>query len=103
MKTIALTGDAVAQDAVFMQLRALITDRALPIEPVVGIRTRAQAYQVHAAGGELWQCGPYAPERDLVGQIDRVLPAIDFAEIAPQVVSSLNALLAKTHLTGEPA
>ena len=103
MKPIALTGDPVAQDAVAMQLTLLITDQQLRASVLIGVMTRAEAYQVHHDGGEVWQCGPYTPARDLTGLIDRVLPGTTFAEIAPQVVSALREMSSKTNLTGEPA
>lgn len=103
MQPIGLTGHADAQAAVALQLAALITERGLQIAVLLGVNATPQAYAIHHEGGELWQCGPYSPLSQLVGQIDRVLPGTTFEDIAPQVQESLAALCAKTNLTGEPA
>lgn len=101
MKPIALTGEPTAQDAVGLQLAQLATARGLELKLFIGVKTAAEAYHIHHAGGEIWQCGPYTPERALVGQIDRVLPGTTFEEIAPHVLASLDQMLAKTPITGE--
>lgn len=95
MKTIALTGEPRAQDAAALYLQAAINGRALPVQLVVGLVERAQAYQVHETGGEIWQCGAQSPRADLVGVIDRVLPADSVMTIGTQVNQCLEQFLSK--------
>lgn len=95
MKTIALTGDPRAQDAAVLYLRAAIKGRALPVRILAGLAERAQAYQVHEFGGEVWQCGPLSPRRELIGVIDRVLPADSVLTIGAQVNQCLDEFLSK--------
>jgi hypothetical protein len=101
VKPIALTGDPLAQDAAGHRLAELTTARGLALKLFIGVKTAAEAYHVHASGGEVWLCGPYAPARALVGHIDRVLPGITPQEIAPSVLTSLEQMLAKTPINGE--
>jgi hypothetical protein len=93
--TIALTGEPRAQDAAALYLQAAINGRALPLKLLVGLAERAEAYLVHDAGGEIWQCGPTSPRRELLGVIDRVLPADSVMTIGTQVNQCLEQFLSK--------
>lgn len=98
MKTIALTGEPCAQDAAALYLQAAINGRALPLQILAGLTERAEAYRIRDEGGEIWLCGPGAPRRDLVGAIDRVLPADSVLTIGAQVNQCLDEFLAKVSL-----
>jgi hypothetical protein len=98
MKTIALTGEPRHQDAAALYLQATINGRALPLQLLVGLTERVEAYHVREQGGEVWQCGPYAPRRDLLGVIDRVITADDVLTIGTQVTQHLDAFLSKVSL-----
>jgi hypothetical protein len=98
VKTIALTGEPRAQDAAVLYLQAAINGRALPLQILAGLTERTEAYRVRDEGGEIWQCGPEAPRRDLVGYIDRVLPADSVLTIGEQVNQCLDEFLAKVPL-----
>lgn len=95
MKPIGLAGDPHAIDAVGVALTAMCTKRGLPLHLHVGIRSIHDAYVIHHHGGEVWLCGPDAPVRDLVGRIDRVVPADTPAAIDDQVAQCLDSFLAK--------
>jgi hypothetical protein len=101
VKTIALTGHPVAQDAAALQLQALINCRNLPITVRIGLTTGVEAYDVHEAGGEVWHCGPESSPLDLAGLVDRALPATSFDAQSVQIQSCLTQFLSKTNITGE--
>lgn len=98
MKTIALTGEPRAQDAATLYLQAAINGRALQLQVLAGLTDRADAYRIHDEGGEVWHCGPEGPRRELVGVIDRVLPADSVLCIGEQVNQCLDEFLAKVPL-----
>lgn len=99
MKTIALTGDPRSQDAAALYLQAAINGRALPLQVLVGLTERAEAYTITACGGEIWLCGPGAPRRELVGTIDRVITADCVATIGTMVTQCLDQFLSKRSIT----
>jgi hypothetical protein len=101
MKPVGLTGLPEAQDAVGVLLATVATRRGLNLKLFVGLKASVEAYHLHEVGGEVWHCGPYAPDRAMVGYIDRVLPGTQAAELEPQVTASLDAMLAKTPINGE--
>lgn len=77
MNAIALTGHPGAQQAVELQLLALINGRVLdrPILVRAGVTQSAEAHSIHVEGGEIWHCGTSGPLPALVGLIDRSLNA----------------------------
>lgn len=95
MKTIALTGEPRAQDAAALYLNAAINGRHLPLQVLAGLTDRAEAYHVRESGGEVWLCGPYPPRHELVGAIDRVLPADSVLTIGSQVNQCLDEFMSK--------
>jgi hypothetical protein len=101
VNTIALTGHPVAQEAVALQLQALLNGRVLAAGITVraGVTQSAEAHGIHLEGGEIWHCGT-ADERGqwLGGLVDRTLPADTFEAIGALVVRSLNAFQAKTRI-----
>lgn len=101
MRPIGLTGDPIAQDAVAMHLSILASQRGLTPRVFAGLLTRVEAYHLREAGGEIWHCGPYPPEKALVGYVDRVVPGMNAVELQPQVTASLDQMLAKSHINGE--
>jgi hypothetical protein len=103
LKPIGLTGDPTAQDAVGLQLAALTTQRGLALRLFLGVKTPTEAHHIHDEGGEIWHCGPHAPDRALLGHVDRVVTGATFEEIAVPVARSLAEMLNKQHLSGEPA
>lgn len=98
MKTIALTGEPRNQDAAALYLQAAINGRGLSLRLLVGVIDRVDAYRLREEGGELWLCGPGAPRRELVGYIDRVLPADNVLTIGAQVNQCLDEFLSKVSL-----
>jgi hypothetical protein len=103
MKPIGLTGDPEIQNAVGVELAELTTKRNMALRLFLGIKTAADAYHIHHEGGEIWHCGPDAPLRELLGQVDRVLPASTPAERIANVIESLVAMLSKAPINGELA
>lgn len=99
MKSIALTGQPQAQDAAALYLQAAINGRCLPVTVRVGLSDRREAHAIHDGGGEIWLCGPEAPRLELVGQVDRVLPADSVLTLGTQVHQCLEAFLTKTTIT----
>jgi hypothetical protein len=85
VNTIALTGHPVAQEAVALQLQALLNGRVLAAGITVraGVTQSAEAHGIHLEGGEIWHCGTAEPLPALVGLV---------------VVRSLNAFQAKTRI-----
>ncbi|MFC5498159.1 hypothetical protein ACFPOE_11485 [Caenimonas terrae] len=101
MKTIALTGHPQAREAAYLQLQAIVRDRGMTGDVQVtqyAVILRVQAHAIHDAGGEVWHCGPLAPARELLGRIDRVLPAATFEAMGPDVITCLAEFVAKRHI-----
>jgi hypothetical protein len=103
MKPIGLTGNPTTQGEVGVELAELTTKRNMSLRLFIGVKTAAEAYHIHHEGGEIWHCGTEAPPRELLGQVDRVLPATTPAERGVNVIESLVAMLAKTPINGELA
>jgi hypothetical protein len=95
MKTIALTGNPIAQDAAHLQLQALINGRALPIRVRIGLTRADEAHQVHEEGGAVWHCGTEAPRPELAGAVDRTLPTTTWGELGEHVAAGLTQFMGK--------
>lgn len=96
MRAIALTGHPEAQNAVALQLTALITASAASLSVCIGVKTVAEAHVIHDGGGEIWHCGADEPDRALRGCIDRVITGSTFEEVAPHVINSFADFRTKT-------
>jgi hypothetical protein len=102
MKSIGLTGSPAVQHLVGVTLAALSTQRQLSSFAILlGVKHRAEAYGIHEEGGELWHCGPHAPDRELIGLVDRVVPGLQECEIGKQAAECLDEFLSKTPITGD--
>lgn len=100
MKTIALTGHPMAQQAAHLQLTALLQDRGMDadVKVLVGLTERAEAHGIHDAGGEVWFCGTGVPSPVLASSIDRMLPACSFDDMRIHVITCLAEFVAKTRV-----
>lgn len=100
MKTIVLTGHLVAQEAAELQVQILIEEGDLHTELQVRAvgASHIDAHDIHDAGGEIWHCGPGEPRSNLVGLVDRTLPATTFDDMRSHVVTCLAEFIAKTHI-----
>jgi hypothetical protein len=101
MTPVVLTGDPVAQAAVRSRLVDIAERRRIPLEILSGLKTREMAYAVNGIGAEIWHCGPFAPDRALLGCVHRVVPGLLPQDIAFQAAQCLDEFLRKHHFTGE--